>query len=143
MFAVLDTNLLGAFRVARRTLPAMVKERWGRLIFISSVTGFAGAPGQANYTATKSGMLGLARSIAWEVGKRGITSNVVAPGLIDTDMAEPLTEQRRAALLEMTALHRTGSADEVANAVRFLAGDEASYVTGALLPVSGGLGMGH
>jgi 3-oxoacyl-[acyl-carrier protein] reductase len=141
--AVLQTNLVGAYYAAKRAASGMVRRRWGRLVFLSSAVGFLGAPGQANYTASKTGLLGLTRSLAWELGSRNITANLVAPGLIDTDMTKPLTDKRREALLGMTALGRAGTADEVAAAVRFLASDEAGYVTGGVLPVAGGLGMGH
>ncbi|MFJ4834150.1 SDR family oxidoreductase [Streptomyces sp. NPDC088747] len=139
---ILDTNLVGAFRSARRAIPGMLEGRWGRLVFISSFSGMLGSPGQANYAASKTGLTGLARSLARELGRRGITANVVAPGFIDTDMVAGVTPKRRAEYLSMTALGRPGTPEEVANVVRFLAGEDASYLTGAFLPVSGGLGMG-
>ena len=140
---VVETNLTGAFRLVRHGTAGMLKARWGRLVFISSVMGFLGSPGQVNYAASKAGLLGLARSLAWELGSRNITVNVVTPGLIETDMIADLTDKRRDELLSQTALRRTGTPEEVAAVVRFLASDDAAYVTGALLPVGGGLAMGH
>jgi 3-oxoacyl-[acyl-carrier protein] reductase len=139
---VLDTNLVGAMRVTRAVLTDMVRARWGRLVYVSSLTGMAGAPGQANYAASKAGLFGLARSVAQEVGKRGITANVVSPGLIETDMIADLPAERREAILARTPLHRTGTAEEVAAAVRFLAQEDASYVTCANIPVTGGADVG-
>ncbi|MET8812768.1 SDR family oxidoreductase [Streptomyces sp. NPDC004549] len=139
---LLDTNLVGAFRSARRAIPGMLEGRWGRLVFVSSFSGMLGSPGQANYAASKTGLTGLARSLARELGRRGITANVVAPGFIDTDMVAGVSPKRRAEYLSMTALNRPGTPEEVANAVRFLASADASYITGAFIPVSGGLGMG-
>jgi 3-oxoacyl-[acyl-carrier protein] reductase len=141
--AVLDTNLAGAYRVAKRAVRGMMKMRRGRLIFISSVVGLYGSGGQANYAASKAGLVGLARSLARELGSRGITSNVVAPGFVDSDMTAGLPEQRKAAIMAAVPLGRFASADEVAAAVAFLAGQDAGYITGAVLPVDGGLGMGH
>lgn len=140
---VLDTNLVSAFRVARRASRSMLRQRWGRLVFVSSVVGLSGSAGQTAYAASKSGLVGLSRSLARELGGRGITSNLVAPGFIDTDMTATLADARRDAVLQGVPLARSGSAREVAAAVGFLAGDDASYVTGAVLPVDGGLGMGH
>lgn len=140
---VVDTNLTAAYRVAKRASRGMLKARWGRLVFVSSVVGLSGAAGQANYAASKAGLVGLARSIARELGSRGITSNVVAPGYVDTDMTAALGEARRGELLAQVPLGRTASAEEVAGVVAFLAGEASSYVTGAVLPVDGGLGMGH
>jgi len=140
---VLDANLTGAYRVAKRASRNMLKARWGRLVFVSSVVGLSGAAGQANYAASKAGLVGLARSLARELGSRSITSNVVAPGFVDTDMTAGLAEARRAELLRTVPLGRTATADEVAAVIVFLASDASSYVTGAVLPVDGGLGMGH
>ncbi len=140
---VLDTNLTAAYRVAKRASRGMLKARWGRLVFISSVVGLSGSAGQVNYAASKSGLVGLSRSIARELGSRGITSNVVAPGYVDTDMTSELPEARREQLLTTIPLGRTASAQEIAAVVAFLASDAASYVTGAVVPVDGGLGMGH
>jgi 3-oxoacyl-[acyl-carrier protein] reductase len=140
---VLDTNLTGSYRVAKRAVRSMLRARRGRLIFISSVVGLLGSAGQSNYAASKAGLVGLARSLARELGSRGITSNVVAPGFVTTDMTEALPEQRRAEILAQVPLGRYAAAEEVAAVVRFLAGDEAAYITGAVIPVDGGLGMGH
>jgi 3-oxoacyl-[acyl-carrier protein] reductase len=140
---VLDTNLTGAYRVAKRAVRPMMKMRRGRLIFISSVVGLYGSPGQANYAASKAGLVGLARSLARELGSRGITANVVTPGFVDTDMTAVLTEERKKAILGAVPLGRYASTDEVAAAVAFLAGQDAAYITGAVIPVDGGLGMGH
>ncbi len=140
--AVLDANLTGAYRVAKRAAAGMVRARGGRMVFISSIVAMTGAPGQANYAASKAGLIGLARSLARELGSRNITANVVAPGFIETDMTAAMTEQRKGEVLASVPLRRYGAAQEVAEVVRFLASDAAGYVTGAVLPVDGGLGMG-
>jgi len=139
---VLDTNLTGGFRVARRVVKSMMRGRWGRMVFVSSVVGLGGQAGQANYAASKAGLIGLARSLAKEFASRNITVNVVAPGPIRTDMIAELTDDQRNAMLSMVPLGRLGEADEIAAAIQFLASDEAGYVTGSVLPVDGGLSMG-
>jgi 3-oxoacyl-[acyl-carrier protein] reductase len=140
---VVNTNLTGAYRVAKRAVRGMIRLRRGRIIFISSVVGLLGSGGQVNYAASKAGLVGLARSLARELGGRSITVNVVAPGFVDTDMTTALAEDRRAAILAGVPLGRLATADEVAAAVAFLASAEAGYITGAVIPVDGGLGMGH
>ncbi len=139
---VVDANLTGAYRVAKRAAGGMLKQRRGRMIFVSSVVAFVGAPGQANYAASKAGLVGLARAIARELGSRSITANVIAPGFIETDMTAELTDARKAEILANVPLKRYGSADEIAGVALFLASDAAAYVSGAVLPVDGGLGMG-
>ncbi|MDQ2797349.1 MAG: 3-oxoacyl-ACP reductase FabG [Actinomycetota bacterium] len=139
---VIDANLAGAYRVAKRAVQGMIRARRGRLIFVSSVVAFVGSPGQANYAASKAGLVGLSRSIAREIGSRSITSNVIAPGFIDTDMTAAMTEARRAEVLASVPLKRYGTVDEIAGAALYLASDAAAYVTGAVLPVDGGVGMG-
>jgi len=141
--AVLDTNLVGALRVARRAAKGMVRLRRGRLVFVSSVVGLLGSAGQANYAASKAGLVGVARSLARELGSRGITANVVTPGFVDTDMTAVLSEERRAEITGAVPLGRYASPAEVAGTVVFLASDAAAYITGAVIPVDGGLGMGH
>jgi 3-oxoacyl-[acyl-carrier protein] reductase len=140
---VVSTNLTATWRLAKRVVPKMMKARWGRIIVVSSVGAYIGAPGQANYASSKAGLIGLARSIAREYGPRGITANVVAPGFVESDMTAQLSEQRRAEILAGIPLGRYASAAEVAAAVRWLAGEDAAYITGAVIPVDGGLGMGH
>jgi 3-oxoacyl-[acyl-carrier protein] reductase len=140
---VIDANLTGAYRVAKRAAGRMLRAKKGRMIFIGSVVGLVGSPGQINYAASKAGLIGVARSITRELGSRNITANVVAPGFIESDMTAELTEARRSEILGSIPLARFGSADEVAGAVTWLASDAAAYVTGAVIPVDGGLGMGH
>lgn len=139
---VISTNLTATWRVAKRVVPKMMSARWGRIVLVSSVGAYIGAPGQSNYAASKAGLIGLARSIAREYGPRGITANVVAPGPIDTDMLATMPEDRRAALGAQVPVGRIGSVEEVAAAVTFLASEPAAYITGAVVPVDGGLGMG-
>ncbi|MGD9797682.1 MAG: 3-oxoacyl-ACP reductase FabG [Acidimicrobiia bacterium] len=141
--AVVDTNLAGAFRVARRATGPMMRARTGRLVFLSSVVGLSGSAGQANYAASKAGLVGLARSLARELASRGITANVVAPGPVATDMTDALGEARRAEMTAAVPIGRFATVDEVAAAVTFLASPAAASITGAVLPVDGGLGMGH
>lgn len=141
--SVVDTNLAGAFRIARRATKGMIRARRGRMIFISSVVGLYGSPGQTNYAASKSGLVGLARSISRELGGRGITANVVAPGFIETDMTAALPPDRQDAYQAAIPAGRFGSVEEVASVVAFLASEQAGYITGAVIPVDGGLGMGH
>lgn len=140
---VIDANLTGAYRVAKRAAMGMLKKRFGRMVFISSVVGLSGGAGQANYAASKAGLVGLARSIARELGSRNITANVVAPGFVDTDMTRALPQQRRDEIVKQVPLGRYADPSEVAAVVSFLAGDGAGYITGAVIPVDGGLGMGH
>ncbi|KXK58644.1 beta-ketoacyl-ACP reductase [Micromonospora rosaria] len=140
---VLDTNLTGAFRCAKRATGKMLRAKWGRMIFVSSVIGLYGGPGQVNYAASKAGLVGVARSITRELGSRNITANVVAPGFIDTDMTAALPEERRAEYVKAIPAGRLASAEEVAGVITWLAGDAAGYITGAVIPVDGGLGMGH
>lgn len=139
---VVDANLTGAYRVAKRAAQGMLRKRRGRMIFVSSVVAFVGSPGQANYAASKAGLVGLARSIARELGSRSITANVIAPGFIDTDMTAAMTEARRTEVLGNVPLKRYGSVEEIAGAALYLASDAAAYVTGIVLPVDGGVGMG-
>jgi 3-oxoacyl-[acyl-carrier protein] reductase len=141
--AVLDANLRGAFVAIRAASRGMMKRRWGRIINIASVVGIIGNKGQANYAASKAGIVGLARSIARELGSRNITANVVAPGFVETDMTAELPEKRQQEILGQVPLGRYASTDEIAGVVRFLASDAAGYITGAVVPVDGGLGMGH
>ena len=140
---VIATNLTGAFRVARRAVRPMIRARFGRIVFISSVVGHLGSAGQVNYAASKAGLVGMARSLARELGSRSVTANVVAPGFIATDMTAELGEDLVKKYADQIPLGRLGSADDVAGAVEFLSSDAAGYITGALIPVDGGLGMGH
>ena len=141
--SVIDANLTGAFRVSKRAIKGLLKLKRGRLIFIGSVVGGVGAAGQVNYSASKSGLVGMARSFARELGSRGITANVIAPGFVETDMTANLDESRRSNIAAQVPLGRFCSADEIADVVTFIASPQASYITGALIPVDGGLGMGH
>lgn len=141
--SVVDTNLVGAYRMAKRAARPMLRARWGRLVFVSSVVGLSGQAGQVNYAASKAGLVGMARSMARELGSRNITANVVAPGPVDTDMFGALTDDQRAAVTEVVPLGRVATPDEIAAAITFLCSDDAAYITGAVIPVDGGLGMGH
>lgn len=141
--SVIDTNLGGAFRVIKRASKGMLKQRFGRVVLISSVVGLYGSAGQVNYAASKSGLVGMARSITRELGARGITANVVAPGFIETDMTAELDEKQQAEYKKNIPAARYGQPAEVAKAVAWLASDDASYISGAVIPVDGGLGMGH
>lgn len=140
---VLDANLTGTFRVCKRATASMLRARRGRMILVSSVVGLLGQAGQANYAASKAGLVGFARSLARELGSRGITVNVVAPGPVDTDMTRELGEEKLGAIAALVPLGRVASADEIAGVIAFLASADAAYVTGAVIPVDGGLGMGH
>lgn len=140
---VVDANLTGAYRVSKRAARGMLRARSGRMIFISSVVGLSGSAGQVNYAASKSGLVGLARSIARELGSRSITANVIAPGFVETDMTAELGEKRQKEILTQIPLGRMASSTEVAGAATWLASDAAGYITGAVIPVDGGLGMGH
>jgi 3-oxoacyl-[acyl-carrier protein] reductase len=141
--SVIDTNLTGSFRLAKRAAKGMLRMRRGRIVFISSVVGLLGSAGQVNYAASKAGLVGMARSMARELGSRSITANVVAPGFIETDMTAGLTDDQKDAIKAQVPLGRYGSADEIAETVLWLTGPGAAYVTGAVIPVDGGLGMGH
>ncbi len=141
--AVVDTNLKGSFRVARLAAKGMLRLRRGRIIFISSVVGLSGSAGQVNYAASKAGLVGMARSLARELGSRSITANVVAPGFVDTEMTSVLTDERKAEIVSQVPLGRYASVDEIAGVVKFLASPDAAYINGAVIPVDGGLGMGH
>ncbi|MEU5210486.1 3-oxoacyl-[acyl-carrier-protein] reductase [Streptomyces sp. NPDC020742] len=141
--SVLETNLTGTFRVVKRANRAMLRARKGRIVLISSVVGLMGAAGQANYAASKAGLVGFARSLARELGSRNITVNVVAPGFVDTDMTRVLSDEQRDTIVKQVPLARYAQPEEIASSVRFLASDEAAYITGAVIPVDGGLGMGH
>jgi 3-oxoacyl-[acyl-carrier protein] reductase len=141
--SVLDTNLTGAFRCVRRASKGMIRLRRGRIILISSVVGLYGSPGQVNYASSKAGLVGMARSVTRELGGRGITANVVAPGFIETDMTAVLPQETRDGYVSAIPAGRFGQVDDVAQAVRFLASDAAAYISGTVLPVDGGLGRGH
>ncbi|WP_344569225.1 3-oxoacyl-[acyl-carrier-protein] reductase [Streptomyces axinellae] len=141
--SVIDTNLTGTYRVVKRASRAMLRARKGRIVLISSVVGLMGQAGQANYAASKAGLVGFARSLSRELGSRNITCNVVAPGFVDTDMTRALSDEQRADIVKQVPLGRYAEPDEIASSVRFLASDEAAYITGAVIPVDGGLGMGH
>ncbi|PRX98621.1 3-oxoacyl-ACP reductase FabG [Allonocardiopsis opalescens] len=141
--SVLDTNLGGAYRVAKRAVRGMMRKRTGRIVLISSVVGLLGSGGQANYAASKAGLVGFARSLARELGSRNVTVNVVAPGFVRTNMTASLPEERQAEIKNQIPLGRYAEAEEIAKTVRFLASDDAAYITGAVIPVDGGLGMGH
>jgi 3-oxoacyl-[acyl-carrier protein] reductase len=140
---VVDTNLAGAFRVVKRASKGMLKAKFGRIILVSSVVGLLGSAGQVNYSASKSGLIGLARSVTRELGSRGITANVVAPGFIETDMTAELPEQTQADYRKSIPAGRFATASEVAKVIAWLASDDAAYISGAVIPVDGGLGMGH
>ncbi|HXF27432.1 MAG TPA: 3-oxoacyl-[acyl-carrier-protein] reductase [Bryobacteraceae bacterium] len=139
--SVLTTNLTGAFLMTQQVMPSMMRERWGRIINISSITGETGNAGQSNYVASKAGLIGLTKSLAQELGSRGITVNAIAPGFIETDMTQGLSQELKDKLLGAIPLKRFGKAEDVAAAVRFLASEEAAYITGATLDVNGGLAM--
>ncbi|HWD63122.1 MAG TPA: 3-oxoacyl-ACP reductase FabG [Humibacter sp.] len=141
--SVVDTNLGGSFRVVKRASKGMLKARFGRVILIASVAGLMGSPGQVNYAASKAGLVGIARSLTRELGARGITANVVAPGFIETDMTAELPEEKQTEYKKSIPVGRYGTASEVAKAVAWLASDDTSYISGAVLPVDGGMGMGH
>ena len=143
LHAVLDTNLVGAFRCVRRASKGMIRLRRGRIVLVSSVVALLGAPGQTNYSASKAGLIGLARSLTRELGRRGITANVVAPGFVETDMTADLPAELRAAYIAAIPAGRFAQPDEVAAVVRFVASDLAGYISGAVIPVDGGVGMGH
>src|SRR5215471_16786545 len=138
---VLNINLNGAFRCIQQVLPGMMRNRWGRIVNISSVVGQAGAAGQTNYAASKAGLIGLTKSLAQEMGSRGVTVNAVAPGFIETDMTGVLTDEQKSAILAQVPLGRAGTVDDVAHAVKFLAGDDSAYITGHVLAVNGGMYM--
>jgi 3-oxoacyl-[acyl-carrier protein] reductase len=141
--AVIDTNLTGSFRVAKRAAKGMLRMRRGRIVFISSVVGLLGSPGQVNYAASKAGLVGMARSMARELGSRGITTNVVAPGFVETEMTAVLPEETQKQYLSQIPLGRFGLTGEIAKVVRWVSSEEAGYITGAVIPVDGGIGMGH
>ncbi len=141
--AVIETNLTGSYRMARRAARPMLRARWGRLIFVSSVVGLLGSAGQVNYSASKAGLIGMARSMARELGSRNITANVLSPGPVETEMFSALTEEQQATITEQVPLNRVAQPEEIAETITFLASDSAAYITGAVIPIDGGLGMGH
>ncbi|MET0992429.1 MAG: 3-oxoacyl-ACP reductase FabG [Lacisediminihabitans sp.] len=141
--SVIDTNLNGAFRVVKRASKGMLKARFGRIVFISSVSGMLGAAGQVNYSASKAGLVGMARALTRELGARNITANVVAPGLVETDMTAELAPELLADYTKSIPAGRFATAGEIAKVVTWVAGDDAGYISGAIIPVDGGLGMGH
>lgn len=141
--SVIDTNLSGAFRVIKRASKGMLKARYGRIVLVSSVVGMLGSAGQVNYSASKSGLIGMARSITRELGSRNITANVVAPGFIETDMTAALPEAQQAEYLKSIPAGRFATPREVSRVIAWLASDDAAYISGAVIPVDGGLGMGH
>lgn len=141
--SVVDTNLVGAYRFAQAVSGPMMRARFGRMIFVSSVVAMSGSPAQANYAASKAGLIGMSRSLARELGPRGITCNVVAPGFVETAMTEDLPDARKDQVRSSIPLNRFAGADEIADVIAFLASDQAAYITGAVVPVDGGLGMGH
>jgi 3-oxoacyl-[acyl-carrier protein] reductase len=141
--SVIDTNLTGSYRVVKRAAKGMLRLRRGRIILVSSVVGLLGSAGQVNYAASKAGLVGMARSVARELGSRSITANVVAPGFVETDMTADLPDEKKAEIAAAVPLGRFATSDEVARVVRWLASDDAAYITGAVIPVDGGLGMGH
>lgn len=140
---VVDTNLRGAFHIVKRATRSMLMNRFGRIIFVSSVVALSGAPGQVNYAASKAALIGMARSLTHELGARGITANVIAPGYVDTDMTAVLSDDVRSQYRDRIPLKRFAAAEEVAKVVAWLASDDAGYVAGAVIPVDGGIGMGH
>ena len=141
--AVIETNLTGSYRMARRAARPMLRARWGRLIFVSSVVGLLGSAGQVNYSASKAGLIGMARSMARELGSRNITANVLSPGPVETEMFAALTEEQQVTITEQVPLNRVAQPEEIAETITFLASDSAAYITGAVIPIDGGLGMGH
>ena len=141
--AVIETNLTGSYRMARRAARPMLRARWGRLIFVSTVVGLLGSAGQVNYSASKAGLIGMARSMARELGSRNITANVLSPGPVETEMFAALTEEQQVTITEQVPLNRVAQPEEIAETITFLASDSAAYITGAVIPIDGGLGMGH
>ncbi|MDA9592245.1 3-oxoacyl-[acyl-carrier-protein] reductase [Candidatus Actinomarina sp.] len=137
--SVIDTNLTGSFRASQRAIKGMMKNKWGRIVFISSVAGISGNMGQSNYAASKAGMIGLAKTISKELGSRNITSNVIAPGYIDTDMTSFLNDEQKEDIIGQLSIKRVGKPEDIANMVSFLCSDESEYITGQVFPVDGGL----